>query len=84
MNATLTETQFISSEYTSIGLGALLLVSELLPLLKKHKGNGIVDTVLCILRGSSCFINKLTETLEKTKTNVEEKEVEKEIEITVV
>jgi len=70
MNSTLIETkEFSNSEYVNFGLGALLIISELLPMLKKHKGNGIVDTIICVLKGSSCFIKKITDTLEQTKTD---------------
>tara|TARA_R110000765_G_scaffold215104_1_gene319975 strand:+ start:1976 stop:2212 length:237 start_codon:yes stop_codon:yes gene_type:complete len=68
MNSTLSqENIFTPSEYTNFGLGALLFISELLPMLKKHKGNGIVDTLLCIVKGSSCFLKKITDTLEEVK-----------------
>lgn len=68
MNSTLSQTNnFTPSEYTNIGLGGLLLISELLPMLKKHKGNGIIDTLLCIVKGSSCFLKKITDTLEEVK-----------------
>ena len=78
MNSTLSQIpNFTPSEYTNIGLGCLLLFSELLPMMKKHKGNGIIDTFICMLKGSSCCIKKLTETLEKTK-EIEEKEKELE------
>jgi len=79
MNSTqiLSESQFTTSEYANFGLGALLLISEMLPMLKKHKGNGIVDTLLCIIKGSTCFLEKLTETLEKNKNDEEEEEEDK-------
>ncbi len=68
MNSTLPqENNFTPSEYTNIGLGGLLFISELLPMLKKHKGNGIIDTLLCIVKGSSCFLKKITDTLEEVK-----------------
>jgi hypothetical protein len=76
MNSTLTEINgFSTSEYANIGLGALLIISELLPMLKKHKGNGIVDTLICVLKGSSCFIKKITDTLEQTKSENDENKV---------
>ncbi len=72
MNSTLSKIpNFTPSEYTNIGLGCLLLFSELLPMIKKHKGNGIIDTFICMLKGSSCCIKKLTETLEEVKTKAE-------------
>jgi hypothetical protein len=52
-----------------------LIISELLPMLKKHKGNGIVDTLICVLKGSSCFIKKITDTLEQTKSENDENKV---------
>lgn len=76
MNSTLSQIpNFTPSEYTNIGLGGLLLISELLPMLKKHKGNGIIDTLLCIVKGSSCFLKKITDTLEeaKNKPDIEDK-----------
>jgi hypothetical protein len=69
MNSTqiLSTSQITPSEYTNIGLGILLLVSEILPMIKKHKGNGIVDSLLCLLYGSKCCIDNLTATLERTQ-----------------
>ena len=54
-----------SSEYLNIGLGVLLITSEVMPYLKKHKGNGIVDTIICLLKGSSCITGKIADTLEQ-------------------
>jgi len=72
MNSTLSqENIFTTSENFNIGLGGMLLISEVLPMLKKHKGNGIIDTLLCIIKGSSCFLKKITDTLEKTKPDIE-------------
>lgn len=52
-------------EYSTIILGVLFVISEVLPFMKKHKGNGLTDTVLCILRGSECTAKKLADTIEK-------------------
>lgn len=57
------------SEYLNIGLGVLLITSEVMPYLKKHKGNGIVDTIICLLKGSSCITGKIAETLEQVNTD---------------
>jgi len=50
-------------EYSTIALGILLLVSEVLPFLKS-KGNGITEKIVCLLRGSECVAKKVADTLE--------------------
>ena len=57
------------SEYLNIGLGVLLIRSEVMPYLKKHKGNGIIDSIICLLKGSSCITGKIAETLEQVNTD---------------
>jgi len=52
-------------EYATIVLGVLFVFSEVLPFIKKHKGNGVIDTMVCILRGSSCMATKLADVIEK-------------------
>ena len=66
MNATSLENNLAYSEYGNIGLGALLLISEIMPFIKGKSG-GITDGLLCLLKGSSCFLKKLTDSLEKQK-----------------
>ena len=51
-------------EYSTIILGILFITSELLPFIKKNKGNGICDSIVCILKGSSCVALKIVETIE--------------------
>ncbi len=68
-NSTATHTDLTGSQYLNIALGSLLIISEVLPYLKKHKGNGIVDTIVCLLKGSSCFAQKLAETIEGQQEN---------------
>ena len=53
-----------TSEYFNIALGSLLVLSEVLPYLEKHKGNGIVESIVCLLKGSSCVTAKLAEVVE--------------------
>ena len=67
MNSSLTEISSINHtyEYTTIILGVLFFTSEVLPYIKKNKGNGIMETLVCLLRGSSCMADKLADTLEK-------------------
>ena len=74
-NNSLTSLSLSTSEYTNIGLGFVLLISEILPFIKNKGGNGIIDSCICLLSGSSCVINKLKEQLEK-KQESEEKEIE--------
>jgi len=42
--------------YIAFATGTLLFVSEVLPLLKKYKSNGIVHALICILN-SECMKN---------------------------
>lgn len=66
MNNTITEMASENGyEYSTIVLGVLLFTSEILPFLKaKDKHNGIFETLICILRGSSCLAEKIADTLE--------------------
>ena len=69
MNSSLTEN--ISAvkndgwEYSTIILAVLFFTSEIMPFLKKHKGNGISDTLICLLRGSSCLTEKMANSIEQ-------------------
>lgn len=65
MNSTLVSTTSNPYEYSTIILGVLFLTSEVLPYIKKNKGNGIMETLVCLLRGSSCMAEKLADTIEK-------------------
>ena len=56
-------------EYSTIALGVLLLVSEVLPFLKSN-GNGITQKIVCMLRGSECMVKKVADTLERTEPPV--------------
>lgn len=75
MNSTITSnlSNMSGFEYSTIILGTLLVVSEILPFIKKYKTNGLVDSVVCLLRGSSCVTGKLADIVEQC----EEKEGEK-------
>ena len=52
-------------EYSTIILGVLFICSEVLPFIKKNKGNGLMETIICMLRGSSCLADKIANTLEQ-------------------
>jgi len=66
MNSTFTEKANENGwEYSTIILAVLFITSEVMPFLKKHKGNGISDTLICILRGSSCLTEKMANSIEQ-------------------
>ena len=44
-------------------ISSLFVVSEVLPFLKSHKGNGLVDLLICCFQGSDCILSKLIECL---------------------
>ncbi|MGI9555590.1 MAG: hypothetical protein ACR2M9_01900 [Cyanophyceae cyanobacterium] len=75
MNSTTTEILSSSNpyEYSTIILAVLFITSEVLPFLKKHKGNGLTDTILCLLSGSSCLADKLADTIEQNNDEPENK-----------
>tara|TARA_R110000822_G_scaffold49809_5_gene130698 strand:+ start:2732 stop:2926 length:195 start_codon:yes stop_codon:yes gene_type:complete len=51
-------------EYSTIILGVMFICSEVLPFIKKHKGNGLCESVICLLRGSSCLATKIADKIE--------------------
>ena len=55
MNSTSVSTTNSPYEYSTIILAVLFFTSEVLPYIKKNKGNGIMETLVCLLRGSSCM-----------------------------
>lgn len=52
-------------------LGTSLVISEILPFLSQHKGNGIVDVFVLFLRASSCMINTCLELDDKKHARAE-------------
>ena len=42
-------------------------MSEVLPLIKKTKSNGLIDGIICLLKGSKCVIDKSLEIVEKVE-----------------
>ena len=50
-------------DYSTYILGALLLISEVLPLLKS-KSNGLAHACLCLIKGSKCMLAKIEDNLE--------------------
>jgi len=70
------QTGLSTSEYGNIGLGAMLLLSEIMPLIKKNKGNGFIHMLICFLNGSSCMIDKLKKTLEQEEKDEKDGDIE--------
>ena len=66
MNATnsMTSTGANGYEYSTYILGAMFVVSEVMPLLK-NKSNGVLHAVLCLINGSKCMLAKVEEAIEK-------------------
>jgi hypothetical protein len=75
MNSTSVSTTNSPYEYSTIILAVLFFTSEVLPYIKKNKGNGIMETLVCLLRGSSCMAEKLADTLEKREKETPENKV---------
>jgi methyl coenzyme M reductase subunit C len=76
-----TDTTMMTGEgygYATIILGVLFVLSEVMPFIKKHKGNGVMDTLVCMLRGSSCMATKLADAIEKCEEKQEEVNDKKE------
>lgn len=61
--------QSFSNDYLTIALGVLFIVSEVLPLIKKTKSNGLIDGIICLLKGSKCVIDKSLEIVEKVENS---------------
>ena len=51
-------------EYSTYILGAMFVVSEVLPLLK-NKSNGFLHAFLCIIHGSKCMLAEVEAVIEK-------------------
>ena len=64
MNSTTTGDANTDTTLMFLGWG-LFLFSEVLPFIKKSKGNGFLHTLLCLLTGSECVIKNVKEAVEK-------------------
>ena len=70
MNNTATDTQ-VGWEYSTFILGTAFVVSEIMPLLK-GKSNGLLQGLLCLIKGSKCLLNNVEEKIENKIKNPEE------------
>jgi len=59
-------------------VGSLFVVSEVLPFLKGHKGNGLVDLLICCFEGSDCILSKMIDCLKKKEEAPQAQEQEQE------
>ena len=66
--------------YATIILGVLFFLSEVMPFIKKHKGNGLCDTAVCLLRGSSCMAEKIADAIEGCD-DIDVKDVKVDVEV---
>ena len=75
-NSTSISTLIPPNDYLTIGGWALFGISEILPFLKKKEtSNGLIHTIICLLKGSKCFIDKA---LKVAESNMAEGEEEKD------
>ena len=71
MNNTAINDEPIGFQYSTIILGTLLVVSEILPLIKSRQ-NGMLHTLLCFINGSKCILGNVEKAIEK-KLEIEKK-----------
>tara|TARA_R110000744_G_scaffold80657_3_gene158392 strand:- start:3643 stop:3876 length:234 start_codon:yes stop_codon:yes gene_type:complete len=65
-----------SNDYLTVTLAILFIASEALPFCKKQRGNGLCDSIRCLLNGSKCMIDKTLEVIEKVEPIVETIDIE--------
>lgn len=53
----------IAWEYSTFILGSMFIISEVLPLLK-GKSNGFLQSLLCLIKGSKCFLEKVEDAVD--------------------
>jgi hypothetical protein len=78
MNTTLSSEAVNSFNYeatTYVALG-LFVLSEVMPFIKKTKGAGVIHSIICLLTGSKCVIDKALEVAEAV---VEEKQPDNKV-----
>ena len=66
MNSSITETTQVGIEweYSTFILAGLFISSEVMPLLK-GKSNGILQGILCLIKGSKCLLDNVESKIEK-------------------
>lgn len=62
--------------YTSLVGYCLFAVSELMPFIKKKKEhNGLIHTLVCLLKGSKCMVDNALRIVEKDEVVIEIPEI---------
>lgn len=59
-------------------ISSLFVVSEVLPFLKEHKGNGLVDLLICCFEGSDCCLSKVIDCLKGEDDDKGQKQEQKQ------
>ena len=76
-------------QVSTIVLGVLFFTSEVLPFIKKNRGNRVLETVIALVRGNNFTNDDIADKLDDIKTAIDEKrdnpvsEEEKENEVKV-
>ena len=63
--------------YVTLSGWLLFAVSEILPFIKRNdKGNGMIHSAVCLLRGSKCMIDGALDAIDKPAEAVDESSTE--------
>ena len=65
MNTTLISNPSFNYETSTYVIIGLLVISEVLPFIRKTKGSGFLHSIVCLLRGSQCLAKKIADEVEK-------------------
>ena len=65
MNTTATNNPSFNYETFTYVMIGLLVISEILPFIKKTKGSGFIHSLICLLRGSECLAKKIADEVEE-------------------
>jgi hypothetical protein len=71
MNTTAINNPSFNYETSTYVIISLLVISEVLPFIRKTKGSGFLHSIVCLLRGSRCVAKKIADEVEEF-TNVEQ------------
>jgi len=65
MNTTTITNSVNNNEISTYIIIAFLVISELLPFIRKTKGGGFLHSIVCLLRGSQCVAKKIADEVEE-------------------
>lgn len=60
-------------QVSTIVLSVLFFTSEVLPFIKKNRGNGVLETVIALVRGNNFTNDDIADKLDDIKTAIDEK-----------